>query len=277
MTSVTCSICSARTASKQHGGSWFSECMECGYAQLVGFSSKPDYWPGDVASHSAPDFWVAAKHAYFVSALELLGDLSTGRKLLDFGGGIGYFSQLARQKGWDAYSLDVSPHASDAAASRIGPERVLHHVDQIQSASFDVVTLWCVLAHVRDPAAVIRQVQSSLAPGGLVWITTPNFRFQKPYSAVRAKLGRRIDFDAEDHVGHFTFEAIARLLRHTGFTHPQQQFVGITERCIAAGSEGRLVVSGKRRYNQFAFALARRGFPNYVSELQITARRRYIL
>lgn len=273
MTALTCSVCAAPTKRKRHGGSWFSECVTCGYGQLVGFSSKPDYWPGDLTAHSVPDFWVAAKHAYFMSALDLLGGLSSGRRLLDFGGGVGYFSELAIQRGWNAYSLDVSPHATDAAAARIGSDRVLQHIDEIEPGSFDVATLWCVAAHVHDPTALISQIRPLLARGGVLWLTTPNFRFQKPYSVLRASLGKAIDFDAEDHVGHFTLDALTRLLEGSGFARPQQQFVGITERCIATGSEAVIAISAKRRYNQLAFALARRGFPNYVSELQITATR----
>lgn len=273
MNPSTCSVCGTPTRLDHHGGTEFSECPACGYGLLTDLSRRSGYWPEDLAAHAVPDFWIAAKRSYFLSALHLLSGMAPGRRLLDFGGGAGYFSRLALDAGWDAHSFDISREASEVAASRVGADRVSQQIDNLEPGSFHVVTLWCVVAHVVNPHGLIDQVKSLLARDGVFWITTPNYRFQKPYSDLRRKLSRPINFSAEDHVGHFSFEALTELLVRNGFSRPRRHFVGVTETCIATGSNGRLAVAAKRAYNRVAFALARVGLPDYVSELQVTARR----
>lgn len=271
MRNSNCAVCAAPSFPTRHGGTACSECSACGYAQLDEFSARRDYWPQDVSAHEIDEYWTGAKHHYFASALNLLSGMARGRRLLDFGGGIGYFSDLALRSGWDAYSLDVSSQASEMAVARIGRERVFENSLHIDTGSFDVITLWCVLAHVPDPHDLIREVTPLLVDGGIIWITTPNYRFQKTYSKLRQRIGRPVDFTAEDHIGHFTLEAIEQLLYLNRFSDVEAHFAGITERCIVAGSDARPAVALKRAYNRIASGFARRGRANYLSELQVTA------
>lgn len=263
-------ICGGTTRLRECGGTNFIECLTCGYATLAHLPIRSDYW-SERHTHDVSDYWIGEKKAYFEGALDLLKRETSSRRLLDVGGGVGFFCQLALEHGWDAYSLDVSPQATSIAAERLGPDRALTRLDDVPDASFDVVTLWCVIAHTLDPHELLGAVRRCLAPGGLVWLTTPNFRFQKPYARVRSRLGKPIDFAAEDHLGHFTLPALEELLRRNGFSPLTPHLVGITERCVFASSDRRSLVGLKRAYNHLVFSLARVGIPNYVSELQITA------
>lgn len=266
-----CLICASPTRRIRRGGSSFRECRNCGYGVLDGALGRDEYW-GDSHDHEVSDYWIGAKKSYFTAALGLLERATDQRRLLDVGGGIGFFSELALEHGWDAYSLDISPAATALAAERIGRDRALLSLKDPTVGSFDVVTLWCVVAHTLEPHRLIGSVRRSLKSGGLLWLTTPNFRFQKPYARLRAATGKPINFAAEDHLGHFTLGALAELFRTNGFSLPQQHFVGITETCLAASSNRPSMVGLKRTFNKGAFALSRVGLGNHVSELQVTAR-----
>lgn len=240
----------------------------CGYGQLD-TDGRSDYWSPQHGSLDDEEYWAAAKLNYFDSALDLLGSMTTGRRLLDLGGGLGIFTERAVEKGWDAFTLDISPAAAEQAAKRVGADRSLRSVDSVQEEWFDAVTMWCVVAHTRHPATLIDTAQRALKPGGVIWITTPNFSFQKPYAAVRKRLGRRLDFEREDHVGHFSPRSMRRLLALGGFIDVEFHFCGITETCVAAKSQSRMLVEGKRLWNRLATPLLRFD-ANVMSELQVT-------
>jgi 2-polyprenyl-3-methyl-5-hydroxy-6-metoxy-1,4-benzoquinol methylase len=217
-------------------------------------------------------YWTRARQNYFDSALDLLGSMTGGRRLLDLGGGVGFFTERALARGWDAVSLDVSPSVAERAAARVGADRSLTEIPDARLGSFDAMTMWCVVAHTRDPEALIRTARAALAPGGVLWVTTPNFSFQKPYAAVRKRLGRELDFGRDDHVGHFTPQALREMLLRGGFEDARFRFRGITETCVAADSQSRVLVEGKRWWNRLAAGLVRFDV-NLMSELQVTARR----
>jgi SAM-dependent methyltransferase len=268
-----CPICASEPAPATHGGFPFLECRVCGYGLLLGDGAKHDYWSEIEESELEKHGWLGAKQRYFDSALTLLRERMDGGRLLDIGGGIGFFAELALKRGWDAYSLDISSTATTLAGKRIGPGRALGSLTKDLNGSFDAVTLWCVIAHTKNPDELMTLARRALRPGGLIWITTPNFSFQKPYAALRAAMGRTLDFALEDHVGHFTPNAVKRLLLRSGFIEPSFHYRGITERCNATGSRDGAILGLKRAWNGTAFSLARLGFPNYMSELQVLAQR----
>ncbi len=266
---MRCRVCLAATTRVRVTGTWFDRCTVCGYAFLRHPGPSHDYWPEDGAGASA--FWSRAKTAYFGSALELLAGMVVGRRLLDVGGGAGFFSEQALRSGWDAFSLDVSPVATRASSDRLGVDRALTSIGALEPASFDVATLWCVIAHVDDSVALMSDVSRVLKPGGLAWITTPNFQFQAPFGALRRWARRPIDFAGDDHRGQFTPRAATAMLARSGFGAPSWQHRGITEYCGASMSEKRLEIGLKRAWNRAAFAATTHGLPNMMSELQMLA------
>jgi 2-polyprenyl-3-methyl-5-hydroxy-6-metoxy-1,4-benzoquinol methylase len=269
-----CAVCGATTAPERIGAFDFAVCVACGYGSLED-AGEHDYWAGSEASPEEPgEYWTDAKRDYFAGALKLLAERAPGRRLLDLGGGVGFFAELALERGWDAYSLDVSPRATELAAARIGKERALTETGSEHAGTFDVVTLWCVVAHTRTPHEIAATAAQALRPGGLVWLTTPNFRFQRPYAQLLGSLGRRLDFRAHDHLGHFTDEATRRLLATAGFAEVEFHFRGVTETVIGAGnSRSAGLVALKRAYNHVAFAAGRAlPIPAWTSELQVTGR-----
>lgn len=262
MPSGVCQVCGSSQVDKRYGPSEFFECPTCGLARVVGYDGCPDYW--DMKETGDP-YWSAAKRRYFLSALS---SLPRGR-LLDLGGGVGEFVSVALGAGWDAYSYDTSPEATAAARERIGSRAL-----SSPASGFEVVTLWCVIAHVPEPGHLLDSVRAALRPGGTLWLTTPNFAFQRRYTQVLAVAHRPLAFGwGDDHIWHFTADSLGRLLEAHGFHDVRYHYRGVIEWCCAGRSSSRLLIVGKRAWNGVAKAGYRVGLPLATSELQLTARR----
>ena len=102
----------------------------------------------------------------------------TGR-LLDIGSGYGDFLKLAREHGWEAWGIEPSRAASEAASQIEGTHTFAGTVEQADFPPnhFDVITLWNVVDCLPEPVSTMKRVYEWLAPGGTVIIRTPNTPF----------------------------------------------------------------------------------------------------
>lgn len=232
-----------------------------------------DFWTSEDGSELAKDYWTVARSAMFRKALSDLESVAGNRgRLVDIGGGVGHFAELALELGWDAYSADISASARREAAKRLGPERSLSPEAAGELAgTCDVVTLWCVIAHVTDPALLLEEAAALLRPGGVLLVTTPNFIFQGSLARLLARLNRHYDLVCRDHVLHFTPGAARKLLRRSGMTSIEFRYFGVTDNCFLVPGLGRMLVPVKRLWNLAGSAIARFGIPPLCSELQIIA------
>jgi SAM-dependent methyltransferase len=256
-----CLVCGSTYDETTYGPSRFLECPRCGLGRVLGYDGRSDYWD---SKQTGNVYWTDAKRRYFLSAL---AGLPRGR-LLDLGGGVGEFAAVAVNAGWDAYSYDTSPEATAVARDRIGL-RALAGVP----SDFDVLTLWCVIAHVPDPGQLLEAARGALRRGGTLWLTTPNFAFQRRYARALALAHRPLLFGAaDDHIWHFTSDSLRRLLEAHGFVDVRYHYRGVVEWCCAGRSSSRLLIAGKRAWNGVVYTGYRIGMPLATSELQVTAR-----
>lgn len=157
-------------------------------------------------------------------------------RLYDVGAGDGQFLQIARDEyGFDVSGNDIVPGAVALAKERYDVALELgdladldHHQD------VDAVTLWCVLAHVPDADALLRQVHRMLRPGGYVVLQTPHWTAadEAAYTAQRASRGRLNRLSdrrvARHHRILHTRKSITAQLERLGFTDveaiPRQRY-----------------------------------------------------
>lgn len=249
-------------------------CLRCGFGRVAGNLVERDYWTGgkNIGANVDDEYWTVARTDVFSGALRLLRRETGIGRLLDIGGGVGHFTKCALDAGWDAFSVDTSPGARAAATARVGPDRALTMLPEESAGTFDVVTLWCVIAHVTEPRRLISQAIHALRPGGCLFLTTPNFAFQRRYIATLARLDRRIDFSQHDHLLHFTCDSITRLLTDCGIGLVRLRHAGVTEEFAVEPRVARWVVPVKRAFNRAAVAAAAVGIPFFGSELQVIGR-----
>lgn len=270
---AACDICRSPATQRQVGAHQVLVCSACGFGRVLTDHATGDYWDrrDDLDGELGDSYWTTARTGVFTTALRQLAGQVTGRTLLDVGGGVGHFTACALGLGWDAYSLDVSPSATELARVRLGADRALSVLPEALVGACDVVTLWCVAAHVPDPRPVIDEAVRALRPGGRLFLTTPNFRFQAGYSRLLALGGRPLDFLAHDHVLHFTPTALRLLLNQAGLAVDRFSYIGVTEDCLLDRRLATLLVPAKRLWNWTAVQAARCGLPLLSSELQVVA------
>jgi 2-polyprenyl-3-methyl-5-hydroxy-6-metoxy-1,4-benzoquinol methylase len=171
------------------------------------------------ASYAAPAkslyYDDAFKERVSVIRLDALNRLQpVGRRLLDVGCGKGQFVGVARREGWDAWGVEFDggavTTAREAGIMTVFEGSIDHPA---LPTAFDVITLWDVIEHLRDPKAVLRETFDRLAPGGLLAVRTGNirsFRFAKNPAKWWAF--------GVDHRFYFSPQSLSKALLATGFS-----------------------------------------------------------
>lgn len=124
-------------------------------------------------------------------------------RFLDYGCGKGLFVRFLRKRGHTlAYGYD--PYGNVPGT---GEKANLDH------APFDIILLQDVLEHVKDPDALLKEMDALLAPGGRIFVGTPN--------AANIDLSRPEEFWNEIHVPYhlhiYTREEVEKMGRGIGW------------------------------------------------------------
>lgn len=150
---------------------------------------------------------------YYERLLEPLLELRGSGRALDVGCGYGYLTRrLARH--FDTAGIDVSEAAIRKCRETLPHlEFAVHEVEEpfpMAPETFDVVTLTDVLEHLVDPERMLRNVHRVLAPGGILYVTTPNLNRLRRW--LYAEADRR-----EHHVSLMSRRALVDVLERSGF------------------------------------------------------------
>ena len=139
-----------------------------------------------------------------------------GRRLLDFGCGNGLFLDIAHERGFETFGVDLAADAVEAARRKPSGAHVYlgspTDVPEIAAGGFDVITMWSVLAHLPRPLEDLRMLRSLLAPDGALLLLTVN--------AGSLKLRRQLeawDGFTPNHLVMFSPEPLRRLFAAAGF------------------------------------------------------------
>jgi len=136
--------------------------------------------------------------------------------LLDIGCGAGFFLKLAAEAGYSVEGVEISPYAVDYARNKLGLSVFLGDLQAaaLSPESFDIITLWHVLEHVRDPREFLAQVYALLKSKGLLALEVPNVGS----SAARISGTEWELMSPKEHFYYFTPATLRRYLEEAGFS-----------------------------------------------------------
>lgn len=131
-------------------------------------------------------------------------------RLLDFGAGAGSFVRAALDQGWDATGVEQS----SSGRARAKEFYKVNLLDRLEDAGrFDVITMWDVIEHVRDPKAIVKMLTEHLTDDGFLFIETGNYENWK-----RVAQDEQWGLYLFDHQYYFTPSSLTRVLQDVGFS-----------------------------------------------------------
>ncbi|MEL1239864.1 class I SAM-dependent methyltransferase [Flavobacterium flavipallidum] len=172
------------------------------------------YESEDYISHTDNKRSLFEKAYHFVKGIALKNKLNLinsqqlqkGR-ILDIGAGTGDFLNVAKNDGWQATGIEPSERAKGIAINK--GISFVESTSELESQSFDVITMWHVLEHVPDLDFQIKELKRLLKSTGTLIVAVPNFKsFDANYYGTYWAA-----FDVPIHFWHFSKKAIQMLFQ----------------------------------------------------------------
>ena len=222
-----CPVCG--TSAKQspvvfHGNLQLSRCTGC---DLVYQARRPtavemattygsdyyNYWGLEKDFEVLWNMKVKTCNAYVDLLRRHLQGAVSSFKMLDIGCAHGFMLEAARQSGFHAVGIEISP------AAAVARERGFTVYDWplqelcLPAEEFDAVTIVDVIEHIPDPEPFMKEVYRILKPQGAVLIVTPDVE-----SKTAQMMKARWPHYKLEHVVYFSERSLSLLLRKTGFS-----------------------------------------------------------
>lgn len=166
-------------------------------------------------------------------------------QILDVGCGSGQFLKVAQAAGWAASGTEYPGHLLDHLRTEgISATRGL---SALPDGGFDVITVIEVIEHVADPRDTIEQVVRLLRPGGLAYLTTPNFA-----SLSRRAFGPRWPvIEYPEHLTYWTPGTLRRALSEHGLLPKAIETTGFSVSLAKSALTGKTQTPGRPEDQSF--------------------------
>lgn len=143
---------------------------------------------------------------------ELLDNFEPYRKtnnILDVGCGIGYFLEVAKQRGWNVYGTEYTDAAIEICEAKgIQMKKGILDALDYEKIEFDIVTSFEVIEHIYNPIDELKNIQKVLRKDGVFYFTTPNFN-----AIERFLLGASYpEICYPEHLSYYTKTTVHKLL-----------------------------------------------------------------
>jgi 2-polyprenyl-3-methyl-5-hydroxy-6-metoxy-1,4-benzoquinol methylase len=140
-----------------------------------------------------------------------------GRRVLDFGAGVGTIAGLLIEAGADVVAVELNAAGRDQIRGDLDIPAVAN-LEQVRALDdrrpFDAVIMVEVIEHLRDPRADLVELQGLLREGGHIFLTTPNVASLKS----RLQGARWPNVSMQTHLVYFDRRSLRAMLHAAGFT-----------------------------------------------------------
>lgn len=195
-----------------------AKCGGCGFvfADMTPTGEElADHYAHKYANKYSPDAWVSpTTRKRLTELVATFEQFRTHGRLLDVGCGQGLLLEAAASQNWHPFGTEYSADAIEFGRSRgfeMWDGELLK--DSYPADYFDVIVMTEVIEHMVEPGRDLSLVMNFVRPGGLLYLTTPNFD-----SLSRRVLGDRwnvIEYPA--HLGYFSPSSLEHLCNRCGF------------------------------------------------------------
>jgi len=184
---MNCLLCKRTLHRFLHkNGYWIHRCPSCAlaetdlkknYPRFVREFYSEGYYEGDPTRSAYSDYELD-KPLIVRNMRKLLSFIRREKPsgtLIDVGCAFGYFVELAQSSGYNARGFDPSPYAADKARTLVGKRRIDEGTIsdmRYRKESADIITLFDVFEHLKNPLADMKRLASFLKPDGLILIAT---------------------------------------------------------------------------------------------------------
>ena len=135
----------------------------------------------------------------------------SGASVVDMACGEGYGADVLAGVAREVVGVDANPQAHEHAKLRYTRPNLRYARELVETyrppQPVDAVVFLQTIEHLQDPEGVLRHYRSLLAPGGVVYVSTPNVRTLAPKGAERS--------DNPWHVHEYQAEEFERLCEGT--------------------------------------------------------------
>lgn len=212
-----CRLCGSRSIKSlfKKGDVLIFRCLDCGTV-FLGNDLDEDSIKALYKYYSSSGFSNYLSPVTQLRYEKILDSFEKYRKnnaLIDVGCGAGYFMLSASRRGWKADGTEISEEAIRLAAEK-GQKVFKGDVSDmdLKDRTYDVAVLMELLEHASNPELIIKRLSRALRPGGLLYITTPNYN-----SLTRRIAGNNWGMFSKEHMFYFTAKGLSGLLRKHGF------------------------------------------------------------
>lgn len=228
-----------------------------GSAKKIAWSSEQVSFFWDWMSENSPDYFTErAGRGILVKAKQLLPE--TTYKVLDFGSGPGFLTQLLVEDFNEVFALDYSEESLnklEVRVPRVSRAFLYSKSEEYESVKVDAIFLIETIEHL-DPKMkkeVFGKIKQLLSPGGKLFVSCPNEEDLRSNTVCCPSC--RTEFHRMQHVDSYSRDSLAAELEGFGFT---VEAVGVTN--FKHGKIGQKIkelvspIRGKKLPHLYAFA-----------------------
>ncbi len=224
---TTCLNCNSKKLNKLSGyeKDYLVKCKDCGlvFSQKTPIHEELIQYYED--TYTRDDYLSPITVKRYNEVLDVFEKYRKTNKLLDLGSGVGYFLEVAKQRGWEVYGTEFT---DDAMAICKNKGAIMHqgslNEQNYKAEMFDLITSFEVIEHINNPSEELPIYYKLLRKGGAIYFTTPNFNSIERYILK----GQYSAIKYPEHLTYYTKSTIDKLFQKHGFSKQKLETVGFS-------------------------------------------------
>ena len=123
-------------------------------------------------------FWFSHRNSCIIEMIRNYPPQNKG-PIFDIGGGNGFVAKGLLDEGWDVVLLEPGQTGAKHAKKRGIPNVVCAttHTAKLKQGTLPAIGVFDVVEHIRDDVSFLNHLWDLLAPGGMLYLTVPAYKF----------------------------------------------------------------------------------------------------